>query len=394
MESITVVGGGLGGLTAAIAAAEQGASVDLYEGHQTLGGRARSSEGPYTANDGPHVFYDNGPHWSWLASRGLVTPAARAPLGALAKLRFRHQGRLVALPPSDLAKLLVKRKVVAPVDRSLRDWAGEQFGAESARLMAGLLGAVTFDHDAGRLSAAFGWERFLRTTALKYPSARYVLGGWQATVGKFAAHARQLGVRIHTGHRVDTIPDGPTIVATSLDAARQLLGDDTLRWESGRTALLDLAVRQDKRDLFLVFDLDQAAFYERFSAADPSVVPAGESLVQAQQPLRPGESKADGIARLEGLIDLAMPGWRDRVTWRREAIAHCRTGALDLPGTTWRDRPAIDRGDGVYLVGDQVAAPGLLSEVAIASAREAAKLAVDRLGDNLEKSHTRRSAAG
>ncbi len=394
METITVVGGGLGGLTAAIAAAEQGASVDLYEGHQTLGGRARSSEGPYVANDGPHVFYDNGPHWSWLASRGLVTPSARAPLGALTKLRFRHQGRLVALPPGDLAKLLAKRKVVAPVDRSLRDWAGEQFGAESARQMAGLLGAVTFDHDAGRLSAAFGWERFVRATALKYPSARYVVGGWQAAIGKFAAYAHEVGVRIHTGHRVDALPDGPTIVATSLDAARQLLGDDTLRWESGRTALLDLAVRKDKRDLFLVFDLDQAGFFERFSAADPSVAPAGESLAQAQQPLRPGESKADGIARLEKLIDLAMPGWRDRVTWRREAIAHCRTGALDLPGTSWRDRPAIDRGDGVYLVGDQVAAPGLLSEVTIASARQAAELAVDRARDNLEKSHTRRSAAG
>lgn len=394
METITVVGGGLGGLTAAIAAAEQGASVDLYEGHQTLGGRARSSEGPYVANDGPHVFYDNGPHWSWLASRGLVTPSARAPLSALTKLRFRHQGRLVALPPGDLAKLLAKRKVVAPVDRSLRDWAGEQFGAESARQMAGLLGAVTFDHDAGRLSAAFGWERFVRATALKYPSARYVVGGWQAAIGKFAAYAHQLGVRTHTGHRVDALPDGPTIVATSLDAARQLLGDDTLRWESGRTALLDLAVRKDKRDLFLVFDLDQAGFFERFSAADPSVAPAGESLAQAQQPLRPGESKADGIARLEKLIELAMPGWRDRVTWRREAIAHCRTGALDLPGTTWRDRPAIDRGNGVYLVGDQVAAPGLLSEVTIASARQAAELAVDHARDNLEKSHTRRSAAG
>ena len=46
------------------------------------------------------------------------------------------------------------------------------------------------------------------------------------------------------------------------------------------------------------------------------------------------------------------------------------TGAIDLPGTTWRDRPAIDRGNGIFLAGDQVAAPGLLSEVAFASACE------------------------
>jgi hypothetical protein len=53
-----------------------------------------------------------------------------------------------------------------------------------------------------------------------------------------------------------------------------------------------------------------------------------------------------------------------------------RSGALDLPGTTWRDRPAIDGGDGVLLCGDQVAAPGCLSEVSFASAIEAGTLAI------------------
>ena len=53
-----------------------------------------------------------------------------------------------------------------------------------------------------------------------------------------------------------------------------------------------------------------------------------------------------------------------------------RSGALDLPGTTWRERPAVDRGDGVFLAGDMVAAPGLLSEVSWASAIEASRLAL------------------
>ena len=48
-----------------------------------------------------------------------------------------------------------------------------------------------------------------------------------------------------------------------------------------------------------------------------------------------------------------------------------RTGALDPPGKTWRDRPQIDRGGGVFLAGDMVAAPGCLSEIAWASAVEA-----------------------
>ena len=36
----------------------------------------------------------------------------------------------------------------------------------------------------------------------------------------------------------------------------------------------------------------------------------------------------------------------------------------------------IDRGDGVFLAGDSVAAPGLLSEVAVASGIEAGRLAL------------------
>jgi hypothetical protein len=51
---------------------------------------------------------------------------------------------------------------------------------------------------------------------------------------------------------------------------------------------------------------------------------------------------------------------------------------VDTPGSTWRDRPPIDQGDGIYLVGDMVAAPGLLSEVAHHSALHAARLAATR----------------
>ena len=73
-------------------------------------------------------------------------------------------------------------------------------------------------------------------------------------------------------------------------------------------------------------------------------------------------------------------GWRERETWRRRQVMDGRTGALDLPGKTWRDRPDVDRGDGVYLAGDMVAAPGCLSEIAWASAIEASCLAVSAAG--------------
>ncbi|WP_327001822.1 hypothetical protein OHA72_42845 [Dactylosporangium sp. NBC_01737] len=241
-----------------------------------------------------------------------------------------------------------------------------------------LMGVATFDAAPGRLSAAFVWPRLLRVFAPS-PPARYLTGGWNGLVDRLAAHARSLGVAVETGARVTELPAPPVIVATTLEAAARLLGDvSPTGVQSGRTVLLDLAVRADRRDAFVVSDLDQAGWLERYTLPDPTLAPPGESLVQAQLPLRDGEGKAAGLARLETLADLALPGWRERTTWRRDGVANRRSGALDLPGQTWRDRQAVDRGGDVYLAGDMVAAPGLLSEVSFHSAVTAARLACAR----------------
>ncbi|BCJ69646.1 FAD-dependent oxidoreductase [Polymorphospora rubra] len=377
MESITVVGGGFAGLVAAITCAEAGARVHLLESHQRLGGRARATEPPYVAHDGPHVLYCNGPWWRWLADRDLTGAYATIPPRALAGVRFRYRGRLRRTPPAALLPVVTRRRHDAPVDLDFHTWVRERHGAAAATAASNLMGVVTFDADPGRLAAAFVWQHLLRVTA-PVPAVRYVTGGWNGLVDRLATRARVLGVRIETGARVTELPAAPVIVATSLDAAATLLGTSLPPVESGRSVLLDLAVRAARGDAFIVSDLDEAGWLERYTLPDPSVAPAGESLIQAQLPMRPGEPKADGLARLEALVDQALPGWRGRVTWRRDAVANGRTGALDLPGRTWRDRPAVDRGDGVYLAGDQVAAPGLLSEVSFHSAVTAARLALGR----------------
>ncbi|MBG0854352.1 NAD(P)-binding protein [Streptomyces spinoverrucosus] len=376
MPHLTVIGGGFAGLTAAIAAAEAGAKVTVHEAHHTLGGRARTADGPYRTNEGPHALYNGGPHWTWLTQRDLIGPLAPVPPLEAARLRLRHQGVLRRTPPFAMLKLLRRAARQAPVDIDFLTWATEQAGEEGARAAAHYSAVALFHHDPGILSAAFVQERLRRSTKLP-PEAHYPRGGWASVVDRMAARAWNLGVRIETLSRVDTLPtDTPVIVATSLDAARRLLGDDSLTWPSGRTALIDLAVRTRRGDAFIVSDLDAPGWLERFTAQDRTLAPAGEQLIQGQIPIAPHESRADGMARAEQLLDLGFDGWRDRVTWRREAIAGGRTGAVDLPGTTWRDRPAVDRGDGVYLAGDQVAAPGVLSEVSFNSALTAVSLAL------------------
>ncbi|MFE9911008.1 NAD(P)-binding protein [Streptomyces clavifer] len=382
MQRIHIVGAGLAGLAAAVTAAESRAPVTLYEAHHTLGGRARTAEGPYLTNEGPHALYRRGPHWAWLERRNLLGPVASVPPLEGTRFLFRRNGALRRTPPLALLRLARRR---APVDTDFHSWASRQAGEDGARAAAHYMGVALFHHDPGSLSAAFVQERLRRATALP-PEARYPVGGWAQIVERMATRAWNLGVRIETAERIgtgalqDLARTGPVIVATHLAAARTLLDDPTLTWDSGRTALIDLAVRTRRGDPFILSDLDAPGWIERFTAQDPTLAPQGEQLVQGQIPLAPDAPRAEALHRAEQLLDLGFPGWRDRTTWRRDSLAAGRTGAVDRPGTTWRDRPAIDRGDGILLAGDQVAAPGLLSEVSFNSGIEAAALALARIG--------------
>jgi phytoene dehydrogenase-like protein len=378
MQKITVIGGGLAGLTAAISCAEQGAEVRLLEAHAELGGRARSMSGPYKANLGPHALLSSNPFWSWLGERKLMPPYARPPLSGV-RFRWRDDIRRVPAVGAAVAALRLRGRT-APVELDFRTWATDHVGPEAADQLARSAGILTYHHDPGELSAAFVWEPLVRGLLSAPPTARYPIGGWSRLVESMRGHAQRLGIEIETGVRVDSLPAGPVIVATELADARALLGDNSLTWMSGKAVCLDLAVKRRRGDPFVVVDLQETGWVERYTAADKSVAPDGEELIQAQMPIRPGESADSAAARLERLLDASFSDWRERETWRRRQVMDGRTGALDEPGKTWRDRPAIDRGDGVYLAGDMVAAPGCLSEIAWASGVDAARLAVAYAG--------------
>ncbi|MDQ2648924.1 MAG: FAD-dependent oxidoreductase, partial [Actinomycetota bacterium] len=190
-----------------------------------------------------------------------------------------------------------------------------------------------------------------------------------------------LGVRIERGTKVESLEEldvdpATVVLALAPGAARRLLADDSLRPESPRVALLDVGLTSRRGDPYIVSDLDEGAFVDRFTAVDRTLAPAGHELVQVSVGMRPHESLEAAEDRIEALLDLSFVGWRDRTTWRRRAAVSESTGALDLPGTTWRDRQPVRHSSGAWLAGDWVAAPGHLAEVSCASAIEAANGAV------------------
>src|SRR5204863_4163003 len=151
MTQITVVGGGLAGLTAAIGCAENDRQVRLLEAHECLGGRARSTDGPYKANLGPHVIYKDGPLWRWLEERDLMPPYAGPSLGGL---RFRWKGVSRRTPPlGAIPSVLRLRGRKAPVDQDFRSWAASLTNDRTAAMLSAAAGVYTFHHDPGELSA-------------------------------------------------------------------------------------------------------------------------------------------------------------------------------------------------------------------------------------------------
>jgi phytoene dehydrogenase-like protein len=372
-DTVTIVGGGIGGLVAAIECAEAGRRVVLHEAGRELGGRARSLDGPYKANYGPHAVYANGPVVPWLKAHGALPALKRPPSVGI---RFRADGQVRRMPPAALAAIRTLCRDDAPAEIDFRTWASARAPERAVRTAIGLLSLPMFDADPGRVSAAMS-AATLRRLVFHGTAVRYVRGGWSSLVDRLEALARHRTVEIRTSSFVSELPEGPVIVATAPESAERLIGQPLHGGAGTTTAILDLGLaRRAGRNAFACLDLDEHVWVARYSKVDPSLAPDGHDLIQCHAGVREGETQDDAVARIETLLDCVFDGWREDERWRRVLRVEDSSGALDPPGTTWRDRPAIERGDGVFLVGDWVAAPGLLSEVSFNAARDAAARAV------------------
>ncbi len=223
---ITIVGGGIAGLVAAIACAEEGASVRLRRGS-----REPRRTGPQHRRS---VQGESRPARD-VQRRRLLEVDARArhapcPHAAprLTGARLRLGGTLRRTPPlGALPAILRLRGREAPVATDFRTWVASHTDDATAAMLSSGAGVFTFHHDPGELSAAFVWPRMVRLLLTAPSIVRYPVGGWSTLVGSLERRVRELGVTVETGTRVEELPATPVIVATELDQARELLGDDS-----------------------------------------------------------------------------------------------------------------------------------------------------------------------
>jgi hypothetical protein len=171
------------------------------------------------------------------------------------------------------------------------------------------------------------------------------------------------------------------VLAVGPATAKALLGDASFGegLVPARAACLDLglsALPRAKNQFAL--GLDAPTYFSVHSATAHLCDAPGSATISVMKYLDP-DAPSDPRANereLEELVDRLQPGWRDVTMARRYLPSLVATNAIAIAG---RPRPAIDapRTRGVFLAGDWVGPEGMLADAAMASAKGAARAAVD-----------------
>src|SRR5205807_8683489 len=115
-----------------------------------------------------------------------------------------------------------------------------------------------------------------------------------------------------------------------------------LTWPSAGGVAIDFGLVARRGYPGTVIDLDHGVVVQGQHRAP---APRGHRLYQAHVGARTAKERGTAPEVIEGVLDHCIKEWRARIAWRRQMnVAGC-TGAVDYPGTTWRDRPAIPQKD-------------------------------------------------
>ncbi len=384
-EQITVIGGGLAGLVAAVSLAKAGRRVTLIEQTRHLGGRAATThQDGFSLNLGPHAIYACGALCrtlrEWQIPFSGKPPAVGA--GFLVEGTRTHRfpydtaGLLLtsALSPGEkmqAARLLQSIPREQGGSRSVRQWLDDARASGRAReLIESVVALTTYTRDLSALSAAAALRQLrlaLGTGVL------YVDGGWESLVNGLAAAAQAAGVVIETGVPVERLPSGPAVLAVPPQTVEQLTGTKLARYVPVKLATLDLGLSQlPPRAATFGLGLDRPLYFSVHSAA-AALAPTNAAMVHVGRYLAAGEEGSR--EELEQFADVLMPGWRERVVVARFLPSLVVTHAI----STVEPRPEVQSLGlpGVAIAGDWVGNNAMLADAAAQSGLDAAAWLID-----------------
>jgi phytoene dehydrogenase-like protein len=401
-QQFVVVGGGLAGLTSAIALAEKGAKVILLEQARRLGGRAATQrERGFFMNLGPHALYRNGPLYKALRKWQIPFSGKSPRLGKSAYLvsggrkflfptsaaKLFLTGALGVADKFDAANMLRRLTTQNPATlgrMDMREWLESNVRRPRVRALGQALVRVsTYSNDIQLLSARGAIQQV--QFALKH-GVIYLDGGWQTLVDGLSRKAEALGVQISCGVSVDRVERGVvclagrrvdsagTVLAVPPGAVERLTGASVGQLAPVRAAALDLGLGAlPKSHGTFGLGLDQP-FYLSMHSTVAALAPAGKALVLVGKYLGQGESATRD--ELEEFTDLIIPGWRKSVEVARFFPNLVVSHAVATP----TGRPSVDAIPipGVALAGDWVGEEGMLADAAAASAFRAAEFCLAR----------------
>ncbi|MBZ4421554.1 NAD(P)/FAD-dependent oxidoreductase [Myxococcus sp. RHSTA-1-4] len=415
---VAVVGGGLGGLAAAVLLARGGCAVTVYERAKHFGGRAWTTEVEgFRFNLGPHALYRGGAALRVLTRLG-VKPTGGIP-GQTGTFALRG-GRLHTLPrgpvslmTTDLLTLAGKlelARLLAGIGRidthalagmSMREWLDTRLSRDDARALVGALTRVSSycaDHDA--LSAEVAVSQIQMALA---DNVLYVDGGWSTLVDALASRAREAGVRLETSVRVEAVglaghgpgahveglrlADGTVHAADAVvmsgspgDVASLVPGDAVLAGDAAeavpvKAATLELGLSGLPRpDALFALGVD-GPWYASVHSASARLAPEGCAMVHVMKYLSGADAGASET-ELEAVMDVLQPGWRMNVVARRFRpallVSHLLPSAK-RGGLSGRPPVEVPHVSGLYRVGDWVGQEGMLADASFASAESVAR---------------------
>ena len=210
----------------------------------------------------------------------------------------------------------------------------------------------------------------------------YLDGGWRTIVSGLRAAARNAGAHVETSCAVAALEedsvvldDGRKLKASAIVLAvapfevARLTGHVT-ELEPIRAACLDVALsRLPDPTTNFALGIDEPLYLSVHSSV-AKLAPSRGALIHVARYLAPGE--IPDVDRLEALLDLMQPGWREVIVEKRFLPKMTVTHAVVPPGGRPTDVDMLAM-QNVYVTGDWVGPVGMLSDTSLASARRVAE---------------------